>query len=142
MHAADAPLAESGGPFRPMAAAPGLVHALMYKLVWDQNERMQPFRIDQPIADGETLPILGGLHAIHVPGHCAGQVALLWQGQRLLLGGDAFINILGVSDPIAFEDEAEGRASQRKLAALDFQAVAFGHGKAITTDGPASFDVS
>jgi glyoxylase-like metal-dependent hydrolase (beta-lactamase superfamily II) len=136
MHAADAPLAESGGPFRPMAPAPGLVHALMYKLVWDQNERMQPFRIDQTIADGETLPILGGLHAIHVPGHCAGQVALLWQGQRLLLGGDAFINILGVSDPIAFEDEAEGRASQRKLAALDFQVVAFGHGKAITKDGP------
>lgn len=137
MHAADAPLAESGGPFRPMAPAPGLVHALMYKLVWDQDERMQPFRIDQPIADGETLPILGGLRAIHVPGHCAGQVALLWQGQRLLLGGDTFINILGVSDPIAFEDEAEGRASQRKLAALDVQAVVFGHGGAITQDGPA-----
>ena len=137
MHAADAPLAESGGPFRPMAPAPGLIHALMYKLVWDQNERMQPFRIDQHIADGEMLPILGGLHAIHVPGHCAGQVALLWQGRRLLLGGDTFINILGVSDPIAFEDEAEGRASQRKLAALDFRAVVFGHGKAITKDGPS-----
>lgn len=136
MHAADAPLAESGGPFRPMARAPGLVHALMYRLVWNQNERMQPFRIDQHIADGETLPILGGLQAIHVPGHCAGQVALMWQGGRLLLCGDTFINIMGVSDPIAFEDEAEGRASQRKLAALDFQAVAFGHGKAIIENGP------
>ncbi|WP_267359925.1 MULTISPECIES: MBL fold metallo-hydrolase [unclassified Methylobacterium] len=136
MHAADVPLAESGGPFRPMAPAPGLVHALMYKLVWNQNERMEPFRIDQHIADGETLPILGGLQAIHVPGHCAGQVALMWQGRRLLLGGDTFIHILGVSDPIAFEDEAEGRASQRKLAALDFQAVAFGHGKAIIENGP------
>jgi len=60
----------------------------------------------------------------------------MWQGGRLLLGGDTFINILGVSDPIAFENEAEGRASQRKLAALDFQAVAFGHGKAITKDAP------
>lgn len=33
MHAADAPLAESGGPFRPKTPAPGLVLALMYKLV-------------------------------------------------------------------------------------------------------------
>lgn len=61
---------------------------------------MQSFRIDQHIADGETLPLLGGLHAIHVPGHCAGQVALLWQGGRLLLAGDTFINILGVRDPL------------------------------------------
>ena len=136
MHAADAPLAESGGPFRPMTPAPGLVLALMFKLVWKQDERMQPFRIDQHIADGETLPLLGGLQAIHVPGHCAGQVALLWQGGRLLLGGDTFINILGVSDPIGFEDEAEGRRSQRKLAALNFQAAAFGHGGAITKDAP------
>lgn len=97
---------------------------------------MQPFRIDQHIVDGETLPILGGLRAIHGPGHCAGQVALMWQGGRLLMGGDAFINILGVSDPIAFEDEAEGRARQRRLASLDCDAVAFGHGKAITKDGP------
>ena len=137
MHAADAPLAESGGPFRPMTPAPGLVLALMHKLVWNQDERMQSFRIDQHIAEGETLPLLGGLHAIHVPGHCAGQVALLWQGGRLLLAVDTFINILGVRDPLGFEDEAEGRRSQRKLAALSFEAAAFGHGSAITKDAPS-----
>ena len=136
MHAADASLAESGGPFRPMTPAPGRMLGLMYKLVWKQDERMQPFRIDQHIAGGETLPLLGGLQAIHVPGHCAGQVAFLWQGGRLLLGGDTFINILGVRDPIGFEDEAEGRRSQRTLAALNFQVAAFGHGGAITKDAP------
>jgi glyoxylase-like metal-dependent hydrolase (beta-lactamase superfamily II) len=39
------------------------------------------------VADGETLPIAGGLHVVHIPGHCAGQVAFLWQGERLLIAG-------------------------------------------------------
>ncbi len=133
MHASDAPLAESGGPFRPMTPAPGLIRRVMLRAMFDRNQRMAPFRIDQPIADNETLPLAGGLRVIHAPGHCAGQVALLWQGTRLLIAGDAFINILGVGDPIGFEDEAEGRRTQRRLADLDFQAVCFGHGKAVTS---------
>ena len=131
MHATDVPLAETGGPFRHMTPAPGLIRKVMLRVVFDEKERMEPFRIDQHIADGETLPLAGGLRAVHVPGHCAGQVAFLWQGTRLLIGGDAFINILGVGDPIGFEDEAEGRRSQSKLAALEFGAACFGHGKAI-----------
>ena len=35
--------------------------------------------------------------------------------------------------------EAEGRLSQRKLAALAFEAAAFGHGKAITRSAAARF---
>ena len=137
MHAADVPLAENGGPFRPMTPAPGLLRNFMLRIVFDQNERMEPFRIDQQIADGETLPVAGGLRVIHAPGHCAGQVGLLWQGTRLLIAGDVFINIFGAADPIGFEDEAEGRRSQRKLAALAPEAVCFGHGKSIVKDAAA-----
>lgn len=137
MHAADVPMVESGGPFRPMKPAPGLIRDIMLRIVFDQNERTEPFRIDQHIADGETLPLAGGLRVIHAPGHCAGQVGLLWQGTRLLIAGDVFINIFGAGDPIGFEDEAEGRRSQRKLAALKPQAVCFGHGKSITQDAAA-----
>ena len=133
MHAADVSLAETGGPFRHMTPAPGLIRKVMLRVVFDEKEHMEPFRIDQHIADGETLPLAGGLRVVHVPGHCAGQVAFLWKNTRLLIGGDAFINILGVGDPIGFEDEAEGRRSQRKLAALDFDAACFGHGKAISS---------
>ncbi len=137
MHAADVALAETGGPFRPMAPAPGPVRAIAYRLFWRPREPMAPFRIDETIADGDTLPVVGGLRAVHVPGHCAGQVALLWRGGRLLAGGDAFMNMLGLGDPIGFEDEAEGRRSQRRLAELDFDAVAFGHGPAIPEGGSA-----
>jgi len=137
MHAADVLMVESGGPFRPMKPAPGLIRNIMLRIVFDQNERTEPFRIDQHIADGETLPLAGGLRVIHAPGHCAGQVGLLCQGTRLLIAGDVFINILGAGDPIGFEDEAEGRPSQRKLAALAPQAVSFGHGKSIVKDAAA-----
>jgi len=133
MHEANAPLARTGGPFRPMTAAPGLMHKIMHRVVWNPNEQMEPFEIDQFIADGETLPIAGGLRVIHVPGHDAGQVALVWQNSRLLIGGDVFMNIFGLADPVGFEDEAEGRRSQEKLAGLQFDAAVFGHGAAITS---------
>jgi glyoxylase-like metal-dependent hydrolase (beta-lactamase superfamily II) len=90
-----------------------------------------PVRIDRYIADGETLPIAGGLHVVHIPGHCAGQVAFLWQGERLLIAGDVGMNILGLGDPVGFEDIEEGRRSQRKVATLRFNAAVFGHGRPI-----------
>ena len=133
MHAADAPLAESGGPFRPMTVARGLVQKLAFRMMWDPQQKIEPFRIDQHIADGETLPLAGGLQVIGTPGHDAGQVALLWRKGSLLIVGDVFMNILGLADPIGFEDEAEGRRSQRKLATLDYDVAVFGHGRAITS---------
>lgn len=133
MHAADAPLAETGGPFRPMTRAPGLMHALVFRMVWKPEERMQPFGIDKHMVDGDTLPVAGGLRVVGTPGHCAGQVAFLWRGEQLLIGGDVFMNVFGVADPVGFEDEAAGRRSQRKVASLTFDAAAFGHGAAITS---------
>jgi len=74
------------------------------------------------------LPIAGGIEVIHIPGHCAGQVALLWHPGRMLLAGDACTNVLGLGDPIGFQSLEEGRASQRRLASLSCDAVGFGHG--------------
>lgn len=131
MHALDAPFAETGGPFRPMNPAPGLLPRTAYRFVWRPQERMEPVRIDRHMADGETLPIAGGLHVVHIPGHCAGQVAFLWQGERLLVAGDVGMNILGLGDPVGFEDIEEGRRSQRKVATFRFNAAVFGHGRPI-----------
>ena len=131
MHAADAPLAETGGPFRPMDPPPSLLLKIMHPLVWHPEERMEPVRIDRHLTGGEMLPIAGGLRVVHTPGHCAGHVALLWRGERLLIAGDVGMNILGLSDPVGFEDIEEGRRSQRKLAGLRFDAAVFGHGGVI-----------
>jgi glyoxylase-like metal-dependent hydrolase (beta-lactamase superfamily II) len=130
-HALDAPFAKTGGPFRPMNPAPGLLSRAAYRFVWRPQKRMEPVRIDRHMADGEMLPIAGGLHVVHIPGHCAGQVAFLWQGERLLIAGDVGTNILALGDPVGFEDIEEGRRSQRKVATLRFNAAVFGHGRPI-----------
>jgi glyoxylase-like metal-dependent hydrolase (beta-lactamase superfamily II) len=139
MHPLDIPMAESGGPFRPMSPAPGLLRQVMCKLFYDHNEQVAPVAIDQPLSDGESLHIAGGIEIIHVPGHCAGQVALLWRPGRMLFTGDACMNIMGLSDPIGFESLEDGRASQHKLASLSFDAAGFGHGKPIAKDASTRF---
>jgi glyoxylase-like metal-dependent hydrolase (beta-lactamase superfamily II) len=131
MHADDAPIAEQGGPFRPMSPSPGLVQRIGFRIFWRPEERVTPLRIDKYMEDGDVLPIAGGLQVIHTPGHSAGHVSLLWQGERLLIVGDVGSNVAGLADPLGFEDRAEGRRSQACLASLQFEAAAFGHGRAI-----------
>ncbi|HEY2535146.1 MAG TPA: MBL fold metallo-hydrolase [Xanthobacteraceae bacterium] len=139
MHPLDIPLAESGGPFRPMRPAPGLLGQVLCRLFFDPDERQEPVAIDQPLTDGEILSIAGGIEVIHIPGHCAGQVALLWRPGHMLFAGDVGTNLMGLGDPVGFENLAEGRASQRKLAGLSFDAAGFGHGEPITRDASTRF---
>ncbi len=139
MHPLDIPMAESGGPFRPMSPAPGLLRQAMCRLFYDHNERVEPIVIDQPLTDGEILPIAGGIEVIHVPGHCAGQVALLWRPGRMLFAADVCMNLMGLGDPVGFESLEEGRANQRKLTNYSFSAAGFGHGTPIAKDASARF---
>jgi glyoxylase-like metal-dependent hydrolase (beta-lactamase superfamily II) len=139
MHPLDIPMAESGGPFRPMRPAPGLLGPLMCKLFFHPEERMEPVAIDQPLTAGEILPIAGGFEVIHTPGHCAGHVALLWRPGRMLFAGDVCANVMGLGDPVGFENLEDARASQRKLAGLSFDAAGFGHGKPIARDASVRF---
>ena len=138
IHGLDAPIAEQGRGVRPMMPAPGFLPRLIFTLVARGGET-EPCAIDHRIADGDRLPVAGGLRAIHVPGHCAGQVALLWEGRGVLFAGDVCSNVMGLGPPIGYEDRAEGERSQRKLAALDFGAACFGHGKPIPRDAAKRF---
>ena len=139
IHPLDRALAESGGPFRPMTPAPGLVRRILCDLFFHPEERVEPVAIDLPLTAGELLPIAGGFDVIHVPGHCAGQVALLWRPGRMLFTGDVCMNVMGLGDPLGFENLDEGRASQRKLASLSFDAAGFGHGDPIARDASNRF---
>ena len=115
MHPLDIAMAESGGPFRPMTAAPGLLRRVLCKMIYHPNERVEPVSIDQPLAAGEILPIAGGFEVIHTPGHCAGHVALMWRPGRMLFTGDVCMNVMGLGDPVGFESLEEGWASQRNF---------------------------
>ena len=138
MHPLDIAIAEKGGPFRPMMPAPGLV-GLLCNLFFRPNERLEPIAIDQPLATDEILPIAGGFEVIHTPGHCAGQVAPLWRPGRMLFAGDVGTNLMGLGDPVGFENLEEGRESQRKLTNLSFEAAGFGHGKPIASGASTRF---
>ena len=131
MHALDVEVAERGSGFRPMRAAPGLLRGILFRVFVRPGQAVEPASIDHAVADGDVLPVAGGLRAIHVPGHCLGQVALLWPERGVLFAGDAFANLMGVGDPLGFEDQEEGRRSQNRLADLDFRVACFGHGKPV-----------
>jgi glyoxylase-like metal-dependent hydrolase (beta-lactamase superfamily II) len=140
MHPLDAPIAERGSGFRPLKQpAPGLLPGLLFKVFARRNPTVEPCHIDQTVIDGEVLPLAGGLQVIHVPGHCAGQIALLWAPHRLLFTGDACTNIFGLGPPIGYEDRAEGERSQRKLAGLDFEIACFGHGPPVLESAGTKF---
>jgi glyoxylase-like metal-dependent hydrolase (beta-lactamase superfamily II) len=126
MQPLDVPMAQSGGPFRPMRGGTWSAGQSIMQAVLPPDERMEPFAIDQPLTAGEILPIAGGIEVIDAPGHCAGQVALLWPPGRMLFVGDVCTNVVGLGDPVGFENLEEGRASQRKLAGLSFDAAGFG----------------
>src|ERR1700746_715665 len=65
MHPLDIPTAESGGPFRPLKGAPGLLRPVLCRLFFHPNERVEPVTIDEPLTDGEYLPVAGGIEVIH-----------------------------------------------------------------------------
>ncbi|MDR6288998.1 glyoxylase-like metal-dependent hydrolase (beta-lactamase superfamily II) [Inquilinus ginsengisoli] len=140
MHPLDAPIAIAGTGFRAVHAAPGRLTGLMFRLFVRPVDAIAPATVEHQVRDGETLPIAGGLTAIHVPGHCAGQLAFLWpQHGGVLFAADACSNLPGLGLSLGYEDLEEGRRSLGRLAALDFQIACFGHGGAILQDASARF---
>jgi glyoxylase-like metal-dependent hydrolase (beta-lactamase superfamily II) len=143
-HPADAAIVTAGGDFRPLRVSPGLVSWLAWRLfirpILRRYPRVEPTPVDHHLSDGQVLPIAGGLTVVHAPGHCAGQVALLWAAHGgVLLAADAASNVLGLRLSPAYEDLDAGERSLRRLAALDFQVACFGHGRAIVGEAAARF---
>jgi len=132
MHPADAAMVQEGKGKRPMTPAPGLLPRIMFNMfIARASGDIEPCGVDHEIDDGTELPIGGGLKAIHIPGHCAGQLAFLWPSRRVLFVADAASNLPGLRLSIGYEDLPEGLRSLARLAALDFDIACFGHGRAI-----------
>ena len=132
MHPADAELVREGVFSRSLEPGPGLVRSGIVRLV-DRRPAQpgEPIAVEYEALDGETLP-LGGLQAVHTPGHTAGHLALLLpRDGGVLFVGDAATNFLRLGYGPIYEGVAEGRESLAKLAALDFEVAAFAHGRAI-----------
>lgn len=140
MHPLDAPIVTSGRGFRPMTAAPGLLTGVMFRLFVRPVASVEAAPIEHRVEDGQKLPIADDLMAIHVPGHCAGQLAFLWpQHGGVLFAADACSNMMGLGWSLGYEDIEEGKRSLRKLTGFNFQVACFGHGKAILQDAVGKF---
>ncbi|MBN1219314.1 MAG: MBL fold metallo-hydrolase [Anaerolineae bacterium] len=133
MHPLDAAMVQKGESMRPAKPAPKLLFKLLVPLLMRAgSSSIQPAEIEYQVEDGAEFDFAGGLKAIHVPGHCAGQLAFLWpQHGGVLFAADTAGNRSGLDWSIIYEDLEEGKRSLAKLAALDFEVACFGHGKAI-----------
>ena len=83
-----------------------------------------------PIEDGDVLPMLGGLHVVHTPGHTPGSVCLYAPRDRLLFVGDALELRRGrmwFASPWFSDDIRAARLSVRRLAELDVETLVFSH---------------
>ena len=140
MHPLDAEVVRRGETMRPAQPGPGLINKLLGLLmaVMPRPSGIEPVEIEEEVIDGDE--VVGGLRVVHVPGHAAGQVALLWPEEGgVLFVADAATNMLGLGYAPIYEDMEKGRASLSRLAALDFDVACFGHGKAIVGGAAARF---
>lgn len=90
----------------------------------------RPLRDPQPLLDGDILPMLGGLHVVHTPGHTPGSVCFYAPIPRLLFSGDVLQLRQGrVARPhhIFSDDLAEAHRSVARLAELDTETICFAH---------------
>ncbi len=98
--------------------------------------RHVPCPVDEAIADGDAL---GPLQVLHAPGHSPGHLAFWWPERRFLIAGDAVATWPALCPGWrAFNlNPSRHRASLLRLAALEPQTAAVGHGDAITRDAAA-----
>ena len=81
-----------------------------------------------------------GLRALHAPGHTAGHLALLLPREGgVLFVGDAAANLRRPGLSFVNEDMAEVRRSLERLAALEFEAACFAHGRTIRRWASSAF---
>jgi glyoxylase-like metal-dependent hydrolase (beta-lactamase superfamily II) len=141
MHPADAQQTRAGEAFRPYETSPGLKHQLFTAQVIKQGPTTyEPAVVDKEVEAGETIPVAGGIKAVGTPGHTAGHLVFLWQGDGgVLFVGDAAGNVEGLDLSPIYEDVDQGREDLRALGDLEFDTACFAHGTPIVGGAAQAF---
>jgi glyoxylase-like metal-dependent hydrolase (beta-lactamase superfamily II) len=95
-----------------------------------------------PLQDGDTLPYAAGAAVVASPGHTQGHIALLVASAGVLLAGDAVFTLGWVSrgfGPVRSARSKEAATLQR-LAGLDFEILAAGHGPPVRRDAKVKLE--
>jgi glyoxylase-like metal-dependent hydrolase (beta-lactamase superfamily II) len=90
-----------------------------------------PCRVDREVEDGELLEFGGGAVAVPAAGHTDGSIALHLPGPGVLFTGDAVAHVGRVTMGVFNTDRARAVETLRRLAALEFETAAFGHGEPV-----------
>lgn len=91
--------------------------------------------VDEIVAGGQILPVLGGLKVIETPGHTPGHVSYYAVDEKLLFAGDAVRNL---PDKVGYNrkkvtnwDHQIMQQSVHKLAGLKPEIIVCGHGPVV-----------
>jgi glyoxylase-like metal-dependent hydrolase (beta-lactamase superfamily II) len=83
-----------------------------------------------PLANGDSLPVLGGLDVIHTPGHTPGSVCLFAAAHGVLFVGDVLQRRFGrvsFASGLYSDDRAAARSSVQRLSRLRVKSIVFAH---------------
>ena len=96
--------------------------------------RHPPCPVDHFVHEGDRI---GPLQVVFAPGHSPGHLAFHWPERNLLIAGDAIATWPGWSAgwPAFNLNEKQHRESLRRLAELEADIVAVGHGEPVATGG-------
>jgi glyoxylase-like metal-dependent hydrolase (beta-lactamase superfamily II) len=123
----------NGKPSRQIKPVGFSMRRLMFTLL-GPFMKAKPFQVDELLADGQVLPILGGLLVVDTAGHTPGHLSFFAPGSGVLFCGDSMVTdekgIHG-SRPGLTWDDAKAREAERKQAALGAQVVCPGHGPVV-----------
>ncbi|MGD0612802.1 MAG: MBL fold metallo-hydrolase [Anaerolineales bacterium] len=131
-HAIEAEAMAAGRPSRPLKP-----RNTFMKVVFTLTSRLfriRPFLVDERLADGQILPILGGLRVVETPGHTPGHISFYAPSAGILFVGDSLVSeatgLRGSRGATNWDLEKANEAVRRQ-AALGARIVCPGHGAVV-----------
>jgi len=103
----------------------------------DRFGTFPPVTVAETVADGDVLPVAGGVQVVHTPGHTPGHVSLLHQSSGVLITGDAIWNMRRrITWPVlAFcTDVRLTQQTAEVLGELEYTTAAFTHGPQVSVN--------
>ena len=90
-----------------------------------------PCPVDATLGDGDRI---GPVEVLHAPGHTPGHLAFWWPERKVLIAGDAIATypVFAPGWPVFTLNPTQHRASLERMAGLDPEVLAVGHGDPLT----------
>lgn len=135
-HADDKPYIE--GDKEPIKMTKDRVQQLLARLPEEVRAQAEAFFQNRPtanvtdvVADGDVIPLFGGIQIVFTPGHTPGHISLYHQPTKTLIAGDATVSENGILKGLnqqATPDMERALQSLKKFTTLDIERVICYHG--------------